>query len=295
MGLELTVAGLRAGIDVLSKLPDSAMEKPAGFAPAPSEDAKKMTRESVTDPMRGAWIRSSSGAGRGTLLFFHGGGYAFGSVDSHLDFTAKLVLAGGFDVFSVDYRLTYESPYPAAVDDAVAAWRWLREQGIEASDLVVAGDSAGGGLSLALLLRLRELGEPMPKGAGLVSPWVDLESTRPSIQSNAATDYLARAPLDRWSRGYAGNALRSDPLLSPIHADLTGLPPMLIQIGTAEILHDEGIEFARKAEKAGVPIRLAEWPEMPHDWHLLSNVDPRGGEALRELAAYLRERLDAAS
>jgi monoterpene epsilon-lactone hydrolase len=288
---DVMISGQRALLGHMSTLSGAALRKVSAGGMAASKEVAALGFDRVSEPVRGAWIRPNGGAGAGTLLFLHGGGYVVGSIESHHEFAGRLAMASGLDVFTLDYRLAPEHPHPAAVEDAAAAWHWLLEQGHAPEHMVVAGDSAGGGLTAALLLKLREQGAPLPAAAGLVCPWVDLTLSHPSIEGNLASDMLSRGPLEIWSRDYSGGADPASPLISPLNADLAGLPPMLVQVGDAEVLRDEGVAFASKAEKAGVDVQLSRWPEMPHDWHMMANMDPRGGEAITELGEYLGGRV----
>jgi monoterpene epsilon-lactone hydrolase len=290
---DLTVWVQRAVVRHIATMSGLALRRISAQGGSVSAPVAELIFIAVDSPIPGAWIRPVAGDGRGVVLFLHGGGYVIGSVESHRDFAGRMVIAGGFDVFSLEYRLAPEHPHPAALEDAIAAYRWLLAEGHDPTQICVAGDSAGGGLATALLIALRDAGDPLPAGAGLVCPWVDLTSSQPSIESNAHTDYLSHAVLDKWSREYAGAADRSLPLISPVEGDLSGLPPLLIQVGNAEILRDEGVLLSRRVRDAGGKTELVRFPEMPHDWHLMANVEPRGQRAIAELAVYLRRTLDA--
>lgn len=291
---DVMVSGQRKALGLMSSLSGPALRRISAGGLPPSKEVAALGLDRIAEPVIGGWIRTG-GESRGVVLFLHGGGYVVGSIESHHDFAGRLALASGLDVFTLEYRLAPEHPHPAALDDAVAAWSWLLAQGHAPERIVVAGDSAGGGLSAALLLRLRDEGGPMPAAAGLVCPWVDLTCSSPSIDANVASDMLSRAPLEGWAKDYAGSADPASPLISPLHGNLSGLPPLLIQVGDAEILRDEGVELAERARRAGVDVKLVRWPEMPHDWHMMSNIEPRGVEAISELGDYLRERVAAAN
>ncbi len=292
-GFEMAVAVQRAVVALMARLRGAALRRISGGGLAPSPAVAELPFERVSSPVRGAWIRPlGGGAEGGVVLFLHGGGYVVGSVDSHHDLAGRLVLAGGFDLFSLEYRLAPEHPHPTALEDALAAYRWLLELGHSAARLAIAGDSAGGGLTTALLVSIRDAGLPMPAAAALVCPWVDLSLSLPSIEANAGTDYLEAWVLKIWAADYAAGAALDGPTLSPLHADLAGLPPLLIQVGEAEILRDDGVELAAKAGKAGVDVTLEREPEMPHDWHMLARIDARGAKSIEDLAAFLRQHLD---
>lgn len=235
------------------------------------------------------WI-IPAGAGRGVLLYLHGGAYAMGSLTSHRELVARLAQAGGMRALAVAYRLAPEDPYPAALHDALAAYRWLRGQGTAAAQIVVAGDSAGGGLALAALLALRAEGEQLPGTAVLLSPWTDLALTGESVQSKAAVDpILTPAGLARFAALYAGAHPLDEPLISPHYAELHGLPPLLIQAGTHEILLDDARRLAASARAAGVPATLQTWEGLFHVFQMVSFL-PETREALAQFAAFVAAR-----
>ena len=224
------------------------------------------------------------------VLYFHGGGYALGSSITHRDFGWRLSAAAGARVFMLDYRRAPEHPYPAAIDDAVAAYKWLLANGFSPSSISVGGDSAGGGLAVAMLLRLRDEGVVLPKTAVLLSPWLDLTHSSGSFSRNEATDLiLSAARLQEFADWYLGDgASADDPLVSPIFADLHGLPPMLIQVGDVEMLLDDSITFAEKAKAAGVDVTLDVWEEMFHVWHALAAIIPEAQDAIAEVGTFIR-------
>lgn len=226
---------------------------------------------------------------RRVILYLHGGGYYRGSLNTHRELCSRIGRAAGWAVFNVGYRLAPEHPFPAALDDALAAWNWLVGTGVEPGRIVVAGDSAGGGLAAALMLSLKAKRRTLPGGAVLLSPWTDLEQTGPSMRTRAAADpSLTKAYLDRFAHAYAGGASVRDPLLSPLYGDLSGLPPLLIQVGTAEILEDDSARFAARAEAAGVVARLERWPDMIHVWQRHAATLPEAQQAIDGIGAWVR-------
>ena len=236
----------------------------------------------------GEWVHPKRGAGADVLLYFHGGGYVVGSPATHRSVTGTLAAEAGIRVFAPDYRLAPEHPYPAPLDDCVAAYRGLLERGIPADRIALAGDSAGGGLVMATLLVLRDAGDPLPRAAIPISPWVDHSATGGSLESNAPYDYLDGDLLDWFSGHYRAGADPRDPRVSPLHADLAGLPPLLVQAGGAEILEDQVRALAERAGTAGVDVRLAVHPSRIHVWHLFVPFVPGSTEAIREIADFLR-------
>jgi acetyl esterase/lipase len=227
------------------------------------------------------------------IVYLHGGGYTGGSVRSHRHHVARLSGACGCAVLNVDYRLAPEHPFPAAVDDAVAAYRWLLDgRGADAGRVALAGDSAGGGLAAAALVALRDAGEALPAAAALISPWTDLTMTSPTYESRGDVDPMcSRASLEPQAAAYLAGTDPAHPLASPLHADLWGLPPLLVQVGDAEVLLDDSVRFAERASAAGVDCTLEVAPEMIHVWHLFAEFAPEGVDAVERLAAWLRPRI----
>ena len=223
------------------------------------------------------------------LLYLHGGGYVLGSVQSHRALIERLARAMGGRILAIDYRLAPEAPFPAAVDDAVAAYRWLLEQGVAASRLAIAGDSAGGGLTLATLVALRDQGLAMPACAAPISPWTDMEGSGDSMQTRAAVDPMVqKEPLVQMAGTYLQGAEPRNPLASPLYADLSGLPPLLIQVGDAETLLDDTTRIEPRLKEAGVDVTVEVWDEMIHVWHLFAPMLDKGQEAIDRIGAFVR-------
>jgi acetyl esterase/lipase len=225
------------------------------------------------------------------LLYLHGGGYFACSAETHRPITTFFALHG-FHVFAPDYRLAPENRFPAAVEDAVAFYHALLTAGYPPRNIVVAGESAGGGLSLSLMLALRDAGIPLPASAALFSPWTDLAATGDSIRTN--TDRCAMfhgAGVAHSARYYLGDTDPRNPLASPLYADLRGLPPLLIHVGADEVLRDDSTRLAERASAAGVPVDLKIWPVVPHAWQLVPHLIPEARQSLRESAAFLRAQV----
>ena len=234
----------------------------------------------------GEWVEGPA-ATKTVLLYLHGGGYFACSAESHRPITVGFALHG-FRVLAPDYRLAPENQFPAAVDDAVAAYRGLLAEGHSPGSIVVAGDSAGGGLTLSLLLALREAGTPLPAGAALFSPWTDLAATGDSVRTNAARCAMFNGPdIGPSARYYLGTTDPRNPLASPLYADLKGLPPLLIHVGEDEVLRDDSTRLAERARAAGVRVELKVWPVVPHAWQLAPHMIPEARQSLRESAAFL--------
>jgi epsilon-lactone hydrolase len=226
------------------------------------------------------------------LLFFHGGGYCSGSIASHRSMVTEAGRAAKVRTLAVGYRLAPEHPFPAALEDALAAYDFLLRQGIAPGHITIGGDSAGGGLTLAALTRLRDGGKPLPACAWLVSPWVDLQMTGASLADKADVDPLiSKTYLEELASAYLAGADPARPLVSPLHADLAGLPPVLVQVGSAETLLDDALRIARRAGAADVPVNLEIWRHMIHAWHLWAAQLADGRRAIASAGAFIRARL----
>lgn len=244
-----------------------------------------------SDGTRGAWLVAPGIEPVRTLYYVHGGGYVWGSPETHADLALRLSREMAARVFLPDYRLAPEDPFPAALDDAVAGWRWLlRQDGVEPTATVVAGDSAGGGLTLACLHALRDAMDPLPAAACLIAPWTDLTGTAPSIDANDPHDpVLSAFGVRMTAPAYHGDLPADDPRVSPLFADLSNLPPILIQVGSQEILLDDSRRLAERVSAAGGSAALSVWPKMPHVWHMLAFAVPEGRQAIAEMADFVQQ------
>jgi acetyl esterase/lipase len=223
------------------------------------------------------------------LLFFHGGGYCSGSIVSHRRMVTEAGRAARIRTLAIAYRLAPEHPFPAAHEDAMTAWRYLRAQRIAARDIAVGGDSAGGNLTVCLINRLRAAGEEQPACAWLVSPWTDLTMSGATLATKETIDPLIhKAYLEELASAYAGKADRRDPLISPLFSDLRGFPPTLIQVGSAETLLDDATRFAEAAGAADVAVTLQVWPHMIHAWMMWNAKLSDGRRALEEMGEWIR-------
>ena len=229
------------------------------------------------------------------LMYFHGGGYCSGSIVSHRRMVTEAGRAARMRTLAVAYRLAPEHPFPAALEDAMTAWRFLRAQGVAARDIAVGGDSAGGNLTIGLINRLRAAGEEQPACAWLASPWTDLTMSGASLAAKDAVDPLIhKTYLEELASAYAGSADRRDPLLSPLFSDLRGFPPTLIQVGSSETLLDDAVRFARAAGAADVPVTLQVWPHMIHAWMMWNAKLTDGRRALAQMGAFVQRWIGAA-
>lgn len=237
----------------------------------------------------GEWVEAEGADRDSAVLYLHGGGYVAGSVDSHRNLLGHLAVAMGCRVFAADYRLAPEHPHPAPVDDATAAYQGMLAEGIAASRILVAGDSAGGGLTVATLVALRDGGQPQPGAAVAISPWIDMEGTGDSMVTRAAADpMVSKGSLALISELFLGETDPHDPLAAPLHADLGGLAPMLIHVGDAEVLLDDAVRLEAKISAAGGSATLEIWPEMVHVWHGSAGFVPESDQAIARIAEFGR-------
>jgi epsilon-lactone hydrolase len=237
------------------------------------------------------WIAAPGATADRVILYLHGGGYVLGSINTHRAMISRIARASNARVLAIDYRLAPEHPFPAAVEDATAAYRWLLAEGYKRGRIVIAGDSAGGGLTLAALLAIRDAKLPMPAGAVPISPWTDLEGTGESMRTRAAKDVMVtQDDLASSAKQYYGAHDPKDPFVSPLHGDFRGLPPMLIHVGDAEILLDDATRVAARAKAAGVQVELEVWDEMPHVWHVFAKMLPEGQQAIDKIGKFVIAR-----
>jgi len=224
------------------------------------------------------------------LLYLHGGGHMFGSIKSHRSFVSRLAMAGHVTAFHIDYRLAPENPYPAALEDALKAYRRILAMGFSADNLIVGGESAGGNLAAALLLKVREEKLPQPAGLYLLSPWLDMTSTAESYQKVGSRDpMITKDGIDLVAKAYLGGQADNS-FTSPVRADPSGLPPMLIQVGSEEVLLSDSITFANNAAMAGIEVKLHVAPEMPHAFPLFHFMLRAGLAAIDEAGDWMRQR-----
>ncbi len=275
-----TVLEMRTAMEAASAatpVPEGVTFTPvdAGGVPAEWNDAESVRQDHV-------------------LVYYHGGGYCMGSLNTHRGLTARVSRLANLRVLSVDYRLGPEHAHPAAVEDAVAAYRFVLDQGIAPEKVALAGDSAGGGLTIAALIAIRDRGLPLP-GCGVgISAWTDMTASGDSIKTKASEDPMLGdiSALQMMVDAYLGkDGDKKAPLASPVFADLAGLPPLLLQVGSAEVLLDDSTRLAERAEAAGVDVTLKVWQDMFHVWHAFAEMLPEGLEATQELADFVDRKL----
>lgn len=240
----------------------------------------------------GEWITTPGAADERVMFYLHGGGYVLCSINTHRELISRLSRAAGARVLAIDYRLAPENPFPAAVHDSVSSYRWLLSQGVEPGQIVVGGDSAGGGLTVATLVALRDAEGPLPAAGFCISPWTDMECTGESlVTSTEGEGMIALDGILRMAKAYLGRADARTPLASPIYANLTGLPPLLIQVGGAEELLSDSTRLAERAEAAGVDVTLESWEDMFHVWHSFATMLPEGQQAIERIGEFVREKV----
>lgn len=270
-----TIEELRAGFAALAR-----QYPPAADAVFERVDASGVPAE---------WVSISGGKQQPVILYFHGGGYCIGTAGTHRDLVSRLCRVAGGRALSVDYRLAPEHPHPAAVQDGVAAYRWLRKQGVPAKSIAIAGDSAGGGLTLATLLALREGGDELPAAGVCMSPVTDLAKEGESMRTRIELDPMVNPTSStRYAQWYIGGNDPKTPLGSPLYADLKGLPPLLILVGTSEVLFDDSTRFAKKAKEAGVNCELEVREEMIHIWPFFAADLPEGRQAIGRMGSFIK-------
>ena len=243
--------------------------------------------------VKAEWTSTANANSQRVILYVHGGGYVIGSLDSHRHAVSEMGRAAGTRMLALDYRLAPEHPFPAPVEDSLAAYRFLLAQGFQPEHIAIAGDSAGGGLVIAALVAIRDAGLPQPSCGWAISPWVDMEAIGDSMTTKAAEDPTVQKEGIAFMAGsYLNGADPRHPLAAPIYADLKGIAPLLIQVGAAETLYDDSIRLAREAGAAHVPVTLEIWPEMIHIWHIYHPILAAGRRAIDQGGAYVKTVMD---
>lgn len=265
------------------------IERSAGIIKAPKDLTVERT---IVGGIPGEWLRMPGSIEERVLFHLHGGGYAMGSCLTHRGMAARLAGACGVQAFLPEYRLAPENPFPAALEDALAAYRGLLQEGILPQNIIISGDSAGGGLALATLVSLRDGGEPLPAAAVCFSPWTDLALTGESLTTRAKADpWIIRRAAEIQAAWYYGDNDPRNPLISPVYANLRGLPPILIQVGEDEILLSDSTRLAERAQEAGVDVVLDIWPGMWHVWQCLAPKMPEASRAIEAAGKYAQKQL----
>ena len=255
---------------------------------------KDVKSESVdVDGIPAVWISAPNALNDLVILYLHGGGYIAGSIKSHKGLAAELSRMSKARVLLIDYRLAPEHIFPAAIVDSTKAYRWLiSNEGILPNNVIIGGESAGGGLTIATLVKLRNEGVKLPAAAVCLSPWTDLANTGDSLKTNAGMDpFLSAEDVETMAKLYCGNKNAKNPLISPLYADLQGLPPLLIQVGSAEVLLDDSIRVADRAIEAGVDVELKIWQDMVHAFAILFQWAPEGKEGIEQIGEFIQKHI----
>lgn len=260
------------------RVPSSVVVEPVSIATSAGE-------------MPAEWVSSANADADHVVLYFHGGGYFMCSAATYRPLTSRLAQGARRRVLAINYRQAPEHRFPAWLEDAVSAYRFLLDEGYAPEKITLGGDSAGGNLVLVTLQQLRTDGLPLPGAAFCISPWADLACESPSVVSNNACDVMLSAKgLRKLGHYHAAAFGAENPLLSPVHADFSGFPRLMIQVGTTEILRDDSRRVAERARAAGVNVQLEEWHNLPHVFHLFAQYIPEGRRAIRHLAAFVRDQ-----
>ena len=238
------------------------------------------------------WVSFAESDRSKVILYLHGGGYAIGSIETHRGLGARIAEATGSRLLLIDYRLAPESPFPGAVEDATAAYLFLLDEGFAPDQIAIGGDSAGGGLTFAALVNLRDQGHTLPGVAFALSPWVDLEGLGESMSSKADADpMVGKDGLVAMGQAYLGETHPRTPLAAPLYADLSGLPPMLIQVGTAEVLLDDSIRIVERLRACGGTVELRKFEDLIHVFQAFAPLVPEATEAIDEIGSFLKRHL----
>ncbi len=245
----------------------------------------------LIDNLELEWVVASNTEPDRVILYLHGGGYVLGTPRLYHDLAVRLSKASRARVLLVEYRLAPEHPFPAAIEDGLAAYGWLLDNGFKPSQITIAGESAGGGLAVATTLALRDLNMALPAGIVAISPWADLECSSPSFTERARAEaVILPNALVEMAAMYAGSYDLRHPLISPLYADLRGLPPLLIQVGSQEVLLDDALRLAARARAAGVETHLENWPGMWHVWHYFAAFMPEAHQAIEQIGQFIRRK-----
>jgi monoterpene epsilon-lactone hydrolase len=259
----------------------------------------KIPKDAKCEPLNAAgipaeWISVPESKSSKIVLYFHGGGYIAGSIDSHRDLCIRIARASKTRVLLIDYRLAPEHLFPAALEDAIKVYQWLiSSKGINSKKIIIAGESAGGGLTIATLIKLKNENINLPKAAICLSPFMDLAVTGDSVKTKAEIDpMVTKEDLEFCAKQYLGDQDRKNPFASPLYADLQDLPPLLIQVGSSEVLLDDSLRFVDRAKNAGAEVSLEVWDEMIHMFQLYAYVVPEGQEAINKIGEFIQKSLN---
>lgn len=274
----LTVEAIRNGLDQLA-----AMTKLPKDVKCELIDVGGVSAE---------WVSTPNAVENHVILYLHGGGWVAGSINTHRGLVARISRSSKARVLIIDYRLAPEHPFPAGLDDCITAYKWLLSKGIKSENIVIAGDSAGGNLTLASLIKLRDDGITLPVAAVCLSPGTDATLSSESFKTKAEIDpFLTQEGIELMRSQYIEDKDRKNPLVSPLFADLQGLPPLLIHVGSSEILLDDSVRFAKRAKEAGVDVTLEIWEDMIHVFHAFAEWSPESQQAIEKVAEFIQKHI----
>jgi acetyl esterase/lipase len=248
----------------------------------------------VIDGIQTEWLTPQDASREQVILYLHGGGYVTGSIETYHMMCGLLASHTGMKVLLPEYRLAPENPFPAALDDSLTIYHWLLEQGYSSVNIIICGDSAGGGLSVATVLALKDKNESLPAAVICLSPWADLTLRNETHSTKAETEAVLRTDVLReWASAYTNGSNLSNPLVSPVYADFNGFPPLMIQVGSNEILLGDSILLAEKAKADGAQVELKIWDGMWHVWHALGNLIPESKKAFEEIGQFVHAQFES--
>lgn len=275
----ISVEAVRKGLEMI-----------AAMAPR-TKDLKRIKVD--ISGIKAEWLTIPGVAEKHAILYLHGGGYVAGSPKTSRDFATRIARASKARILIINYRLAPEHPFPAAVEDALTVYRWLvSTEGVKPNDIVITGDSAGGGLTTATLVKLRDEGDSLPAAAALISPWADLACTGESFKTNVEVDPLVtQEGLKFMAEKYLGGEDARNPLASPVYANLQGLPPLYISVGSTELLRDDAVRLADRAKAVGVNVTLDIWEDMPHVFQQTAQVTPEGKKGIQKIGEFIQKFL----
>jgi len=294
--MEIAAEFMRLYGPVMKRLSPVQQRRAAEGLLKPTRLSRDMLQRAVqANGVTASWFKPEPTEHDAVIYYLHGGGYILGSMQTHQNLIAGFCNAAACEAFALEYRLAPEHPFPAAIEDSVAGYRHLLAEGIAPERIVIAGDSAGAGLTLATLFQLRDLGLPLPAAAILISPWADVEGNSKTMELHSQYDYLIMPHLKLCADWVLSGENPRHPLISPVHGDYSGLPPMLIQVGGVEALLDDAVRVAARAREAGVDVRLDVHQDMVHVFHIFSSFLPEAQRAVREFGAFVRDRTSSAA
>ncbi len=287
-GIKLAQKKIKGRESVTVEETRKGLEKLFGFSKIPKG---VKFEKAQCDGIPAAWVIPKNFKNSGVILFLHGGGYMLGSIKTHSPLMARIALASKTKVLAIEYGLAPERPFPHGLEDSIKAYHWLIKEGYDPKKIVIAGDSSGGGLAIAAMLKLKDENEPLPVACVCLSPWLDLEVSGETVVTNAKKDLLVNSiGLQIASFTYAVEEKLTHPYISPLFSDPTGLPPMYIQVSDSEVLLDDTLRFEKKAKASGVDIEVHIWKNMLHVWHAFGFL-PEAKKAIKDIGVFIEKKM----